>query len=69
MKPFRLKVELRLLPAPPMAMAAGRQRQQTPPLRLVVEASRGAVIAVHAAAGLARGHAQALSLLRDAEGL
>ena len=39
------------------------------PLKLVVEATRGAVIAVHAAGGLARGHAQALRLLRAAEGL
>ena len=38
-------------------------------LKLVVEASRGAVIAVHAAGGLARGHVQALRLLRAAEGL
>ena len=38
-------------------------------LRIVVEASRGAVIAVHASAGLARGHSQALRLLRGAEGL
>jgi len=39
------------------------------PLKLVVEATRGAVIVVHAAGGLARGHAQALRLLRAAEGL
>ena len=38
-------------------------------LRLAVEAARGAVIAVHAAGGLARGHVQALRLLRAAEGL
>ena len=38
-------------------------------LKWVVEASRGAVIAVHAAGGLARGHVQALRLLRAAEGL
>ena len=38
-------------------------------LKLVVEASRGAVIAVHAAGGLARGHVQAQRLLRAAEGL
>ena len=38
-------------------------------LKLVVEASRGAVIAVHAAGGLARSHVQALRLLRAAEGL
>ena len=38
-------------------------------LKLVVEASRGAVIAVHAAGGLARGHVQALRFLRAAEGL
>ena len=38
-------------------------------LKLAVEASRGAVIAVHAAGGLARGHVQALRLLRAAEGL
>ena len=37
--------------------------------KLAVEASRGALIAVHAAAGLAREHAQALRLLRAAEGL
>ncbi len=39
------------------------------PLRLAVEASRGALIAVHAAAGLSRGQASALRLLRAAEGL
>ena len=39
------------------------------PLRLALEASRGAVIAVHAAAGLARGHAQALRLLPAAKGI
>ncbi len=39
------------------------------PLRLAIEATRGAAIAAHAAAGLARGQAQALRLLRAAEGL
>jgi hypothetical protein len=38
-------------------------------LKMVVEATRGAVIAVHAAGGLARGNVQALRLLRAAEGL
>ena len=37
--------------------------------KLVLEATRGAVIAVHAATGLARGNVQALRLLRAAEGL
>ena len=39
------------------------------PLQLAIEASRGASIAVHAAAGLSRGQAPALRLLRAAEGL
>ena len=51
-------------PAPLIAMTTDGL-----PLKLVVEATRGAVIAVHAAGGLARGHAQALRLLRAAEGL
>ena len=51
-------------PALLIAMATAGQS-----LKLVVEASRGAVIAVHAAGGLARGHVQALRLLRVAEGL
>ena len=38
-------------------------------LKMAVEASRGAVIAVHAAGGLARANVQALRLLRAAEGL
>ena len=38
-------------------------------LKLAVEASRAALIAVHAAAGLTRGQKQALRLLRAAEGL
>ena len=37
--------------------------------KVVVEATRGALIAVHAAAGLARKQATALRLLRAAEGL
>ena len=42
---------------------AGHQRE------VVVEATRAAAVAVHAATGLARQHAQALRLLRAAEGL
>ena len=38
-------------------------------LKLIVEAARAATLAVHAAAGLARGHPQPLRLLRAAEGL
>ena len=39
------------------------------PLKLAEEASRGASLAVHAAAGLSRGQPQALRLLRAADGL
>ncbi len=39
------------------------------PLKLAVEASRGASLAVHAAAGLSRGQPQALRLMRVAEGV
>ena len=63
------------------SFASSRAVQDSPPALLIamataglslkkpVEASRGAVIAVHAAGGLARSHVQALRLLGAAEGL